>query len=149
MATLLELRPGLHVLEVGTGSGYSAAVAARLIDPGGSLVTIEFVPELSEFAAKNLVSNKDTPGNIEVVTGDGSAGLPDRAPFDRIYFTAGAGARFDAVPLLEQLTDDGILLYPESYGSMFLLRKTKHGITKQEMRGVGFVVLRGRNSGFK
>jgi protein-L-isoaspartate(D-aspartate) O-methyltransferase len=148
MATMLELRPGLRVLEVGAGSGYSAAVTAQLIHPGGALISIEYIPELTAFARKNLKSQPNVPDNIELLTGDGSAGVPARAPFDRIFFTAGAGAGFNEAPLLAQLSDGGILLYPEAFGSMFLARKTRSGFEKRQMHGVGFVFLRGKNSGF-
>ena len=148
MATMLELRAGLRVLEVGTGSGYSAAVAAQLIAPGGTLFSIEYLPELHEYAKRNLDASSAVPKNYVLLNGDGSTGLPDQAPFHRIYFTAGVGSRFDPGPLLAQLADNGIILYPEAYGSMFLTRKSGQKEITQEMRGVGFVHLQGDNSGF-
>lgn len=148
MATMLELRGGMRVLEVGTGCGYSAAVCAQLIAPGGRLVSIEFVPELTEIARRNLAACEKVPQNWELLTGDGSMGLPGRAPFQRIYFTAGVGRHFDDNPLVEQLADEGIMIYPEAYGSMFMVRKTGRGVARREMPGVGFVHLQGENSGF-
>lgn len=148
MATMMELRAGLRVLEVGTGCGYSAAVCAQLIAPVGRLFSIEFVPDLTELARRNLDACPNVPKNWELITGDGSAGLPRRAPFDRICFTAGVGRHFEEIPLLEQLSNNGILIYPEAYGSMFVVSKTAEGVKRREMPGVGFVQLQGENSGF-
>jgi protein-L-isoaspartate(D-aspartate) O-methyltransferase len=148
MATLLELHPGQRVLEIGTGSGYSAAVASMLIVPGGRIYSIEIIEELHEMASKNLEALDFLPDNIELIAGDGSEGLPGQGPYDRIYYTAGAGKYFDEKPLLEQLSLGGLMLYPEAFGSMFLLRKSPAGIQRREMKGVGFVYLRGKNSGY-
>lgn len=148
MATFMDLRPGLRVLEIGTGSGYSAAVTAELISPGGHLFSMEIVTELHEFAVKNLQSPKYLQYHCDLLEGDGSEGLPEHAPYDRIYFTAGVGKYFDEQPLLKQLEIGGIFLYPEAFGSLFLLKKTPGGIKRSDMRGVGFVYLRGKNSGF-
>lgn len=148
MATFLDLRPGLRVLEIGAGSGYSAAVTAQLISPGGRLYSMEIVSDLHEFAVSNLAKQKYLQDNYELFEGDGSEGLPEHAPYDRIYFTAGVGKYFDEQPLLKQLVVGGIFLYPEAFGSLYLLKKTPAGIKRNDMRGVGFVYLRGKNSGF-
>jgi len=147
MATLLDLEPGLKVLEVGTGCGYSAAATAPLLDPGGMLFTVEIVPELAE-AAERTIAQLGRGANICFISGDGSAGLPGEAPFDRIYFTAGTGAQFREQVLLDQLKHGGILLYPEAYGQMHFLKKTPAGIERRTLGGVGFVHLKGENSGF-
>jgi len=148
MATLLELRPGLKVLEVGTGCGYSAAVTARLISPGGTLFSVEIVPDLTADAERNL-AKFGLENAVRLVTGDGSAGMPEQAPFDRIYLTAGVGRHFDEEVLLSQLSPGGILLYPESYGSMFLVKKTPRGNVRNILDGVSFVFLKGKNSGYR
>src|SRR5581483_1289627 len=83
----LELRGFERVLEVGTGSGYSAAVLARL---AGEVITIERVATLAN-AARELLRELGVE-NVEVLVGDGSAGLPDRAPFDSIAVHATAPA---------------------------------------------------------
>ncbi|HPI75153.1 MAG TPA: protein-L-isoaspartate O-methyltransferase [bacterium] len=147
MATMLELAPGMRVLEVGAGCGYSAAVTASLISPGGSLFAVEFLPELAETARANLAAFS-FGADIEVITGDGSAGLAARAPFDRIYFAAGAGFGFDESPLLEQLKPGGVLLYPQSRGDMFRVKKNPDGsLSRGQAGGVVFVELKGKNSG--
>src|SRR5438034_4239690 len=73
------VRPGQRVLDVGTGSGYQAAVLAEL---GAEVVTIERIPELAEQARDNLV--RAGYENVQVVVGDGTLGVPERAPFDAI-----------------------------------------------------------------
>jgi protein-L-isoaspartate(D-aspartate) O-methyltransferase len=138
----------MKVLEIGAGCGYSAAVAAKLISPGGKLFSIEIVPELADMAARNL-ERLGLADTVRVITGDGSVGLPAEAPFDRIYLTAGVGQWFDENILLDQLTNGGILLYPESHGSMYLIKKTKRGLERNIMGGVAFVFLKGRNSGYR
>src|SRR5690348_11998185 len=106
MTALLELAPDDRALEVGTGSGYAAAVLSRCCR---DVVTIERHASLAERARKVL----DQLGydNVEVRTGDGRLGAPDRAPFDGISVTATAEGRPPA-PLLEQLAPDGLLVCP-------------------------------------
>jgi protein-L-isoaspartate(D-aspartate) O-methyltransferase len=148
MATLLDLKPGLKILEIGTGCGYSAAVTAQLISPGGKLISIEIEPDLAADAQRNL-EKFGLREEVAVLNADGSAGFPDEAPFNRIYLTAGAGKWFNENLLLSQLASDGILLYPESHGSMFLIRNTKRGLDRRVMDGVSFVFLKGKNSGYR
>jgi protein-L-isoaspartate(D-aspartate) O-methyltransferase len=106
MAEVLELTGRETVLEVGTGSGYAAAVLGAL---AAQVVTIELIPALAKFARKNLArAGRDK--NILVVYGDGSLGDPQLAPYDAISVAAGA----PEVPhaLLEQLNDPGRLVIP-------------------------------------
>jgi protein-L-isoaspartate(D-aspartate) O-methyltransferase len=106
MALLLELQGGERVLEVGTGSGYAAAVLSRL---AREVVTIERHPALAEAAAAKLVELGYA--NVEVRAGDGTAGAPDRAPFDGISVTAAAVAE-PPPALMEQLRPGGALVCP-------------------------------------
>jgi protein-L-isoaspartate(D-aspartate) O-methyltransferase len=101
----LELRGTERVLEVGTGSGYSAAVLARL---AAEVVTNERHAELAQEAAARLANLGIT--GVEVVVGDGSRGLPERAPFEAIAVHATAPE--PPASLLEQLTPDGRLVVP-------------------------------------
>jgi protein-L-isoaspartate(D-aspartate) O-methyltransferase len=105
IAEVLRARPGELVLDVGTGSGYQAAVLAEL---GADVVTIERIPELAEQARANLAAAGHP--QVEVRVGDGTLGVPDRAPFDAIAIAAAA----PAVPetLYEQLRPRGRLVVP-------------------------------------
>ena len=106
MATLLELDGDERVLEVGTGSGYAAAVLSRLCR---EVVTIERHPSLAERAGETL--QELGYDNVEVRAGDGTRGARDRAPFDGISVTATAtGAPPPA--LIEQLAEGGVLVCP-------------------------------------
>ncbi|MFN8161798.1 MAG: protein-L-isoaspartate(D-aspartate) O-methyltransferase [Solirubrobacterales bacterium] len=103
----LELEGGERVLEIGTGSGYSACVLARL---GAEVVTIERLPGLAASAEKAL--RECGAEGVEVVVADGSLGLPERAPYDGIAVHAAAPAPPPA--LLAQLAEDGRLVVPVS-----------------------------------
>jgi len=107
MTDLLALEPEDNVLEVGTGSGYQAAVLSEVVT-GGTVFTIEIVADLARTARKRLASLGYQ--NVVVHTGDGYLGLPDDAPFDGIMVTA-AAAEIPA-PLLEQLKPGGYLVMP-------------------------------------
>lgn len=107
MTDLLDLAPDAVVLEIGTGSGYQAAVLAEVV-PDGRVHTIEIVPELARSARERLAAlgyNK-----IEVHEGDGYRGLPDLAPFDGILVTA-AAAQIPP-PLIDQLAPGARLVMP-------------------------------------
>lgn len=103
----LELEGEERVLEVGTGSGYSACVLSLL---AGSILSIERLPELAARARLALAAAAVPGVDVEVVVGDGSSGLPDRAPFDAIAVHATAPAPPQA--LLGQLADGGRLVVP-------------------------------------
>jgi protein-L-isoaspartate(D-aspartate) O-methyltransferase len=104
IAQSLGLDGDERVLDVGTGSGYQAAVLAEL---AREVVGIERVPELAEQARKTL---RAAGYDVDVVVGDGSQGLPERAPFDGI--AVAATAERVPEPLVEQLTPNGILVLP-------------------------------------
>ena len=141
MTELLELKPGEKVLEIGTGSGYQAAVLAEL--EGVEVYTIEIVPELAEIAADRL----DELGysNIEVKQGDGYYGWPEYAPFDAIIVTA-APDHLPA-PLVEQLVEGGRLVVPigppGGYQSLWKFVKEGGEVTAYNMGGVRFVPFTG------
>ena len=105
MTQRLEARPGMRVLEIGTGSGYQAAVLAVM---GCRVYTIERIAELYH-ATRNLLQQLSLRA-IYMVRGDGTLGLPAAAPFERIIVTAG-GPEIPH-PLLQQLAEGGILLIP-------------------------------------
>jgi protein-L-isoaspartate(D-aspartate) O-methyltransferase len=139
----LELRPGLKVLEIGAGSGYHAAVTANLVKPGGRVISIERIPELVDFANTN-VSKAGYSGQVEIVLGDGSKGLPGKAPFDRIFVACGAPDVPD--PLVGQLAEGGVMLVP--VGSRYCqdlikVRKANGRLTRESRGGCIFVPLIG------
>jgi protein-L-isoaspartate(D-aspartate) O-methyltransferase len=101
----LGVRPGELVLDIGSGSGYQAALLAEL---GADVITIERIPELAEQARENLAAAGYDA--VEVVVGDGTLGLPDRAPFDAIAVAA-AAPDFPQT-LYEQLRPRGRLVVP-------------------------------------
>ena len=105
MTELLEPKPTDVVLEVGTGSGYQAAVLAQIVK---KVYSVERISKLAEFARKNL--RMLGINNVEVVLGDGWYGLPEHAPYNGIIVTA---APEDVPkPLLDQLADEGRLVIP-------------------------------------
>jgi protein-L-isoaspartate(D-aspartate) O-methyltransferase len=132
MAEALDLHPGLKVLEVGGGSGYHAAVMAELVRPGGKVFTIERIPLLVEMARKNLEAAGYSEV-VEVIEGDGTRGLPEHAPYDRI--SVAAAAPHVPEPLKDQLSDGGKMLvpvggswYPENLGGcVFVPLIGEHG----------------------
>jgi protein-L-isoaspartate(D-aspartate) O-methyltransferase len=138
MTEQLGLKPDHKVLEIGTGSGYQAAILSRLVN---EVVSIERYRTLAEAARARIA----TLGyqNIDIRIGDGLAGAPDRAPFDRIIVTAAA----ETIPpaLVEQLVDNGIMLLPlgPHGGVQRIVRVTKSGaaIRQEELIGVRFVPL--------
>jgi protein-L-isoaspartate(D-aspartate) O-methyltransferase len=138
MCELLELRPSDRVLEVGTGSGYHAAVLAQL---AAHIWSIETHAELSRGAAAAL--GRAGVENVTLVVGDGSAGLPEEAPFDAICVTACAPP--GALPALEaQLAAGGRLVAPVAVSGEERLvrsRSTSAGIVREELEPVRFVPL--------
>ena len=135
----LEVRPGDRVLDVGTGSGYQAAVIAAC---GAAVVSIERIPELAADARLRL-GRLDL--DVEVVVGDGSLGYPLAAPYDAI--AVGAAAPRVPPTLIEQLASGGRLVVPVARGEdgEQLLRVRRHGeaVTTEELGPCRFVPLVG------
>jgi protein-L-isoaspartate(D-aspartate) O-methyltransferase len=139
ICALLELEGHERVLDVGTGSGYQAAVLSEL---AAEVVTVERLPELAE-AARDALAGAGYAG-VEVRVGDGSVGLPDRAPFDAIAVAAAA----PSVPaaLYEQLAEGGRLVVPRGsrWGQeLVLVLRTSSGPREQASVPCRFVPLVG------
>ena len=140
VARMLETvapRPTDRVLDVGTGSGYHAALLARLC---AHVWTIERHSELSRDAEQTIRSLGIE--NVTFVVGDGWAGLPDQAPFDAINVAAAVG---DAIPraLQEQLSLDGRLVAPvgDTDQHLVLMHRTNAGLERRQLEAVRFVPL--------
>lgn len=134
MTHLLELQPGEKVFEIGTGSGYQAAIIAKIVGEKGRVVTTDVVPELISFAKQNLA--KANIKNIEVYEDDGSKGMQKEAPFDKIIITA-ASKKFPK-PLLEQLKPEGIIVGPVGdRNEQEMVRGTKDKNGKLELEFLG------------
>jgi protein-L-isoaspartate(D-aspartate) O-methyltransferase len=136
MTEQLEMESHHRVLEVGTGSGYQAAVLSHL---AREVVSVERYRTLAEEARARLKALAYE--NVDIVVGDGFAGVPDRAPYDRIIVTAAA----ETIPqaLLDQLADGGIMILPlgSHDGSQHIIKLTKSvtGIRRENLIPVRFV----------
>jgi protein-L-isoaspartate(D-aspartate) O-methyltransferase len=134
MTEALELEPRHRVLEIGTGSGYQAAVLAKIAK---EVFTIEIVPQLAARSTATLRELGYT--NVTVREGDGYAGWPEQAPFDRIMVTAAP----DHIPqpLIDQLAVGGRLVIPvgDVRQQMTILTKTKAGVVERRTIPVRFV----------
>ena len=141
MTELLDPDKGMKVLEVGTGSGYQAAVLAEIVAPSdeprsewGHVYSIERIPELAEYARRNL-EKTGYADRVTVIVGDGSKGYPPEAPYDRIMVTAAA----PRIPrsLEEQLAPGGRMVIPvgDSWDqTLILVVKTRDGRIIREPR---------------
>jgi protein-L-isoaspartate(D-aspartate) O-methyltransferase len=156
MDEALELKAGHKVLEVGAGSGWHASTIAEIVAPSDSLkenwghvYTIERIAELAAFASQNI-ENAGYAERVTVIHQDGTLGYPQQAPYDRILVAA-AGPEVPK-PLVEQLTDDGILLVPvggaQFYQTLVRVRKVEGKTVQENLGGVTFVPLIGKH-GFK
>jgi protein-L-isoaspartate(D-aspartate) O-methyltransferase len=138
MTERLEVRPEHHVLEVGTGSGYQAAILSRLAAKVTSIERYRTLADAARIRLKALCYD-----NVDIIVGDGMAGVADRAPFDRMIVTAAA----ECVPqaLVDQLTVGGIMVLPvgphDEHQTLVKIVRTEHGFERTELIGVRFVPL--------
>lgn len=134
MMEMLGVRDGEKVLEIGTGSGYQAAV---LVELGARVFSLEVVPELAEHARAVLEANGC---DVKIRVGDGYEGWPEEAPFDAIIGTCAAGE----IPqkLVSQLRENGRLFMPigeSDFQRLVMIRRTKEGMTRFDDLPVRFV----------
>jgi len=154
MNEALQLEVGQKVLEVGAGSGWHSATIAEIIAPKseprsewGCVFTVEIVKALAENARRNIM-NAGYGDRVKIISGDGSRGYAEKAPYDRVVVTAAAPKVPD--PLVSQLKPGGIMLIPVGGFSLFqnLLKITKAidgKITQKNLCGVAFVPLTGEH----
>jgi protein-L-isoaspartate(D-aspartate) O-methyltransferase len=141
MLTLLDVRPGLCVLDVGCGSGWTTALLARLVGPTGEVIGVEIVPELVRFGRANLATQELPQAHIEPAE-PGVLGLPGRGPFDRILVSAQASTFPTA--FVDQLSIGGVLVVPVA-GWMHEVRRNTPDSPPEIIRhgGYSFVPLVG------
>jgi len=137
MTQRMELVPGVRVLEIGTGSGYQAAILSEL---GVWVYSVEIVPELAVHVRQTLAA--EGYGNVEVKIGDGYTGWPEHAPFDAVIVTCAPNAIPPA--LVEQLKEGGRMILPvgSAVQQLMILEKTGdtfHEITDMYVRFVPMV----------
>ena len=150
MCELLDLSEGDKVLEIGTGSGYHAALCAELVAPKhsanpGHVYTIERHQELASEAEEHLI-NTGYGDAVTVIRGDGTLGYPEKAPYDKILVTASSPKKVPP-PLKEQLKDQGILCIPagtKEWGQdLYIISKIGKKFEFKKITGVRFVPLIG------
>ena len=140
MTQCLELTGSEKVLEIGTGSGYQTAILALL---SRQVYSVERIPSLAE-RAKKLLSEMGY-SNVRIFVGDGSMGLKEYSPYERILVTAGAGDI--PPPLIEQLDEEGIMVIPvgDVYSQELIVAKKQKGkILKRKVERCVFVPLIGK-----
>jgi len=141
MTSLLQIQPDDRLLEIGSGSGYQAAVLGIL---AREVISIERIPEVAQLAKKNLADAGIT--NVTVVIGDGTLGFPGGAPYDGVLITAATPSI--PSPLVEQLAEGGRIVAPVgSRDLQELVRLTRkgHDLIRESFGGVVFVPLLGEH----
>lgn len=130
MLDQLDVRPGHHVLDVGAGSGWTTALLARLVGPGGTVVGVELEPSLARWGATNVAAAGMPWARVEVAE-PGLLGRAQEAPYDRILVSAEA----DTVPaeLERQLADGGVMVLPVR-GRLLRLRAGAPGAPREVER---------------
>jgi protein-L-isoaspartate(D-aspartate) O-methyltransferase len=150
MCELLELKEGDKVLEVGTGSGYHAALCAEIVAPedsqnSGHVYTLERHLELADSARVSLI-NAGYGDSVTVIHGDGTLGYPQEAPYDKILVTASSPKKVPP-PLKKQLNNGGILCIPagsKEWGQdLYIITKKDNKFGAKRITGVRFVPLIG------
>jgi len=146
MLELAQLAAGMKVLEIGTGSGYNAALLRELVGPQGQVTTLDIDSTLVAGARERLgAAGYD---DVEVVAGDGYFGVAGRAPFDRVVATVGCA---DVAPLwLAQLAPGGFCLVPLQHGGLHPLARVEpkaDGATAMIVAAAGFVAIQGHQAG--
>lgn len=140
MLELLEPKEGNKILDVGSGSGWQAAMLAEIVGGKGRVYGIEIIPEIKKIGEGNIRKyNFIDKGIVKIILGDGSKGLKEASPFDRII----AGAMASEIPkaFFEQLKTGGRLVVPQGGSVWLIIKKSKDEFEKYEYPGFAFVPL--------
>lgn len=146
-----KLQPGMHALDVGSGTGYLTACFALMVGPQGRAVGVEHIPELVSSSLENIQKSAAAPllkdGSLSVHVGDGREGWPEHAPYDAIH--VGAAAREIPQPLIDQLKPGGRLVIP--VGNIFqdlkvIDKKSDGSISVRSETSVRYVPLTSRDA---
>ena len=138
MLRLLDVPPGARVLDVGAGSGWTTALLAHLVGPGGTVLGVELEPDLATWGAANVAATGQPWARV--VAADRTVlGAPDEGPYDRILVSAEARALPGA--LVDQLADAGRMVVPVDRG-LEVVQRTSDGYTVTRYEGYRFVPLR-------
>lgn len=140
MLELLQPKEGQKILDIGFGSGWTTALLAEIVGESGQVFGIEIVPEVFAFGKNNLAKfNFLQKGRVKLFLQDGSKGLPENAPFDRILVSAAAEKIPEA--LKNQLNNEGILVIPEAKGNIWQIQKFGQKFRAKSYPGFAFVPL--------
>jgi protein-L-isoaspartate(D-aspartate) O-methyltransferase len=140
MLELLDPQPGQHILDIGSGSGWTTALLGRIVGETGKVVAIERLPELYEMTKQNVDKfGLIKAGIVECTEGDGNVGYPLYAPYDRIL----ASAAPDEIPqaFKDQLKDGGKMVLPLHNHLCYVERHSEKDFFKEEFPGFSFVPL--------
>jgi protein-L-isoaspartate(D-aspartate) O-methyltransferase len=142
MLEALELEPGMRVLEIGTGTGYNAALLAEIVGNRGSVVTVDIDAGIAAEAEEALLAMGY--GSVQVVVRDGAEGVPGDAPFDRILVTVGCPDL--SLRWQEQLTEEGRMVVPLEHAGLHplvMLTKGNEGLEGRFFAWTAFIPIRG------